>query len=115
MRESTDLRLRAAHGMLLLWRTSIALDRIIFWLEMSPSTKSLAIDAPAVDLKRLRDGALELAQPLFESAPVTAVRRQEQGPVGAASASTSAAPDKPWSVTVAKTTLTRGNGLLTRR
>ena len=88
-------------------RIAIALDRIdLFGRDVRVA--SLAIDAPAVDLKRLRDGALELAQPLFESAPVTAVRRQEQGPVGAASASTSAAPDKPWSVTVAKTTLTRG-------
>lgn len=88
-------------------RIAFALERIdIFGRDVRVA--SLAVDAPAVDLKRLRDGALELAQPLFESAPATAARHQAQSPAGAAPVSTPAPPDKPWSVTVVKAALTRG-------
>jgi uncharacterized protein involved in outer membrane biogenesis len=83
-------------------RIAVALDRVdLFGRDIRVA--SLAVDAAAVDLKRLSDGALELAQPLFESAPVSAGRREGQKPPGATTT-----PEKPWSVTVAKTTVTQG-------
>ncbi len=88
-------------------RISVVLDRVdLFGRDIRVA--SLALDAPAVDLKRLQDGALELAQPLFEGAPAPAVRRDAQAASGGGAAAGSGTTDKPWSVTVAKTTLTRG-------
>ena len=55
-----------------------------------------------VDVKRLRDGSLELAAPLFDGAPDTGPRREGAKPLAAAT------PDKPWSVTVAKAAITHG-------
>jgi uncharacterized protein involved in outer membrane biogenesis len=88
-------------------RIALALDRIdIFGRDVRVS--SLAVDAPAVDLKRLSDGALELAQPLFESAPITSGRREEQKSPNVTTPPGSGKNDKPWSVMVAKTTVARG-------
>ena len=86
---------------------SVVLDRIdVFGRDVRIA--SLAVDAPAVDVKRLRDGAFELAQPLFESAPGGASRRAAQAPAGAAATATAGASDKPWAATVAKTAVTQG-------
>src|SRR4029079_13471671 len=68
---------------------------------------SVAIEAPTVDMRRLRDGTLELSQPLFERASGP-VRRE-----GSAAGGTARTPDKPWSVTVAKAAITRGTLALT--
>jgi hypothetical protein len=89
-------------------RIAIALDRIdIFGRDVRVA--SLAVDSPAVDLKRLRDGTLELAQPLFESAPANAGRREGPPPAASGTApSSSGASDKPWSASVAKATMTHG-------
>lgn len=88
-------------------RIAIGLDRIdLFGHDVRVA--SLAVDSPAVDLKRLRDGTLELAQPLFETAAAAAAPRTAQGAAGAGATSTSAVPEKPWSVTVAKTTVKQG-------
>ena len=88
-------------------RIAIALDRIdIFGGDVRVA--SLAVEAPAVHLTRLRDGALELAQPLFESVPAAAGRREGQSAPVSATASTPSATDKPWTVTVAKTIVARG-------
>lgn len=88
-------------------RIAFALDRVDLF-GRDARVASLTVDAPAVDLKRLRDGALELAQ-LIESAPAAAGRREGQSAGGAGTKPASDATGKPWSVTVAKTTVTRGN------
>ena len=81
-------------------RIAVTLDRIdVFGRDVRIA--SFAADAPAVDIRRQRDGTLELAKPLFEAASDTSSRQ------GVAN-SPAAAPDKPWSVTVAKATIARG-------
>jgi uncharacterized protein involved in outer membrane biogenesis len=88
-------------------RIAVALDRIdLFGRDVRIA--SLAVDAPTLELRRLRDGALELAEPLFESMPAAAARREGQRAAGAGTTPTPAAPNKPWAVTVAKTALTAG-------
>ena len=61
---------------------------------------AIAAQAPAVDLKRMADGSLELAAPWFEAGlqPATPARATP-------------APDSPWSVTIAKASI--GSGALT--
>ncbi len=81
-------------------RISLALDRIdVFGRDARIATVS--IDAPALDLRRLRDGSMELAQPFFDAAEGAARR---DGPKPA----TAKAPERPWSLTVGKTAITRG-------
>jgi uncharacterized protein involved in outer membrane biogenesis len=88
-------------------RIAFGLDRVdIFGRDVRVA--SLAVDAPAIDLKRLRDGALELAQPLFDTAPAAARRDEVATSPGPAGPSAAGASAKPWSITVATTTLTRG-------
>ena len=82
-------------------RLAVTLDRIgVFDREVRLA--SVAVEGPAVDLKRLRDGTLELSQPLFESTARAGPRPND------ASSSAAAPRDKPWSVTLAKTTVSRG-------
>jgi len=79
-------------------RISLTLDRAdVFGRDVRIA--SLAIDAPAIDLRRLADGSLELAQPFFDASPA---RRDPPGP------SAGATSDKPWVVSVAKTTVAKG-------
>ncbi len=81
---------------------ALVLDRIdVFGRDVRIASAS--VDAPAVDLKRLADGTFELAHPLFE--PAAAAKPRADTPAKAASA---AAPDKPWSITVAKAAIGRG-------
>ena len=83
-------------------RIALVLDRIdVFGRDVRIASAS--VDAPAVDLKRLADGTLELAHPLFE--PAAAARPRTDAPAKPASA---AAPDKPWSITVAKAAIAGG-------
>jgi len=83
-------------------RIAIVLDRVdLFGRDVRIASAS--VDAPAVDLKRLADGTLELAQPLFE--PAAGARpRADASPKPASSAT----PDKPWTVAVAKSSIARG-------
>lgn len=82
-------------------RIALALDRVdVFGRDIRIA--SLAVDAPAVDLRRRADGAFELAQPLFELAPPPAARAD------AAVGSGSSAPEKPWTATVAKASIAKG-------
>ena len=57
---------------------------------------SVAVEAPAVDVMRLDGGSLELGEPLFDTASDAVARPA------------AAAPEKPWSVTVAKVAVTHG-------
>jgi uncharacterized protein involved in outer membrane biogenesis len=83
------LRRRDGSALLGAERIAASLDRVdVFGRDARIA--SLAIDAPSVEVKRLADGALELAQPLVE--PSTA-------PAGT---------DKPWSVAIAKASVARG-------
>ena len=83
-------------------RISLTLDRAdVFGRDIRIA--SLAIDAPALDVRRLADGSLELAQPFWDAAPG---RRDATRP------SAGAAPDKPWVVSVAKTTVAKGQLIL---
>jgi len=79
-------------------RISLTLDRAdVFGRDVRIA--SLAVDAPAIDLRRLADGSLEVAQPFFDAAPA---RRDAKRP------SAGATPDKPWVVSVAKATVAKG-------
>jgi len=79
-------------------RISLTLDRAdVFGRDIRVT--SLAVDAPVIDLRRLADGSLELAQPFFDAAPV---RRDSTRP------SAGATPDKPWVVSVAKAAVAKG-------
>jgi len=79
-------------------RISLTLDRAdVFARDVRIA--SLAVDAPAIDLRRLADGSLEVAQPFFDAAPA---RRDAKRP------SAGATPDKPWVVSVAKATVAKG-------
>ena len=79
-------------------RISLTLDRAdVFGRDIRIA--SLAVDAPAIDVRRLADGSLELGQPLFDTAPA---RRDVTRPAGGAT------PDKPWAVSVAKATVAKG-------
>ncbi len=49
-------------------RIAVTLDRIGVF-DRDVRIASVAVDGPAVDVRRLRDGTLELSQPLFESTP----------------------------------------------
>jgi len=82
-------------------RISFTLDRINVF-DRDARIASVTIDAPAVDVKRLRDGSLELAAPLFDGVRDPDPRREGAKPLAAAT------PDKPWSMTVAKTAITNG-------
>ncbi len=82
-------------------RVALALDRIdVFGRDIRIA--SLAIDAPVVDVRRRADGTLELAQPLLEPAPRPVARGT------AAAKPAGAAPEKPWTATVAKATISKG-------
>jgi uncharacterized protein involved in outer membrane biogenesis len=79
-------------------RISLTLDRAdVFGRDVRIA--SLAVDAPAIDLRRLADGSLELAQPFFDAAPA---HRDATRP------SAGTTPDKPWVVSVAKATVAKG-------
>jgi uncharacterized protein involved in outer membrane biogenesis len=82
-------------------RVAVGLDRVDL-LSRVISIASVAVDAPNIDMKRLSDGTLELAQPLFD-ARAPSVRRGTEATRAAA-----AAPDKPWTVTVASAAIKRG-------
>ena len=78
-------------------RIALGLDRVdVFGRDIRIA--SLAIDAPAVDLRRRADGAFELAQPLLEPAPRT----------GAGAKPGPASPEKPWTATIAKASIAKG-------
>jgi uncharacterized protein involved in outer membrane biogenesis len=78
-------------------RISVELDRAdVFGRDLRIA--SLSAEAPAVDVRRLADGSLELEAPLFDAAPT---RRGDSKPSGAAA-------DKPWSVAVAKAAVAKG-------
>jgi uncharacterized protein involved in outer membrane biogenesis len=80
-------------------RIALTLDRIdVFGRDVRIA--SVAADAPVADVRRLKDGTLELATPLFEAASAPPARVTAANPA--------AAPDKPWSVTVQKATIARG-------
>jgi uncharacterized protein involved in outer membrane biogenesis len=81
-------------------QVSATLDRIdVFGRDIRIA--SVALDAPSIDLKRLHDGSLEIAAPLFDGAAPT------PRPVAAE------APDKPWTVAVAKAAISHGAVTLT--
>ncbi|CAG0969469.1 hypothetical protein BURK1_01149 [Burkholderiales bacterium] len=95
-----EVKRRDASSLVAAERIALVLDRIdVFGRDVRVA--SIAVDAPAVDVRRLRDGTLELAQPLFAPAPRAAAPP-------ATDARPAAAPGKPWSVTVAKATVARG-------
>ncbi len=82
-------------------RIAFALDRVdVFAREVRIA--SITVDAPAVDIRRLGDGTLELAQPLFGVTPDAVPHSAPTKPTAAAVSA------EPWSVTVAKAALTRG-------
>jgi len=79
-------------------RISLTLDRAdVFGRDIRIA--SLAVDAPAIDVRRLADGSLELAQPFFDAAPA---RRDVTRPAAGATL------DKPWVISVTKTTVAKG-------
>ncbi len=75
-------------------RIAVALDAIDL-VKRDARIATLAVDKPSADVKRLRDGTLELAQPVFERSPKPAT------------------PDAPWTVTLAKATVAGGTVALT--
>ena len=82
-------------------RIALGLDRVdVFGRDLRIA--SLAVDAPAIDVRRRADGVLELAQPLFEPAPPATSRTDS------AAGSRSSAPEKPWTATVAKASIAKG-------
>ena len=81
-------------------RVAIALDRFLVF-GRDAQVASIEIDAPSIDLKRLADGTLELAGPLFD-----------QPRAGEPSASPKPA-EKPWTATVRKLAVARGTVALT--
>jgi uncharacterized protein involved in outer membrane biogenesis len=82
-------------------RISLTLERINVF-ERDVRIASATIDGPTVDMKRLRDGSLELAQPLFDVTPDTVPQREGAKPAAAAPT------DKSWLVTVAKAAISGG-------
>jgi hypothetical protein len=75
-------------------RIAVALDRVeVFGRDARVA--SVAVDAPAIDVRRLADGTLELAQPLFDVA-ADAVARSP-----APKLPITVAPEAPWRVTLA--------------
>ena len=78
-------------------RIAVALDRVDLF-GRDAAVASIAVDAPAVELKRLPDGSLELAGPLFERAT---------SPVPASHAAP-AADERAWSASIGKLALSRG-------
>lgn len=73
-------------------RLALAIDRVDL-LGREARIASVAVERPSVDLKRLADGSLELAHSLFDA----------RAPSAAPSS-----PEKPWSATLAKATITGG-------
>ena len=60
-------------------RIAVALDRVdVFGRDARIA--SVAVDAPAVDVRRLADGTLELAQPLFEPPRAATPRTRRRRP-----------------------------------
>jgi len=82
-------------------RIAVVLDRVDV-VGRDARIASVAVDAPAIDMRRLADGTLELAQPLFDVAADAVVRSPGPKP------SVTVAPEAPWSVTVAKAAITHG-------
>ncbi len=80
-------------------RIAITLDRVDA-LAHDAKFAAVAIDAPNVELKRLADGTLELAHPLFE--PAAATRVPGKSPDEAA-----------WTASIARLTVARGALVLT--
>jgi uncharacterized protein involved in outer membrane biogenesis len=80
-------------------RIAVSLDAVDL-VRREARVASVAIDAPSVDLKRLADGTLEIARPWFDAPP-----RPPQAPRESASP---AAPEKPWTATLAKASIARG-------
>ncbi|HTQ00475.1 MAG TPA: DUF748 domain-containing protein [Casimicrobiaceae bacterium] len=75
-------------------RIAVVLDRIdVFGRDVR--IDSATLDGPKLDLRRLPDGAFEIAAPLFEQA--------------AAKPPATQAPSAPWSVTISKASLARGS------
>ena len=87
-------------------RIALTLDRVDV-LGRDVRIASLAVDAPAADVKRLADGTLELAHPLLEQGAVPAPKPQTT-PAGQAKPAAAMPAEKPWSVTVAKAAIARG-------
>jgi hypothetical protein len=80
-------------------RIAVALDRILVFGRDAWIT-SVAIDAPSVDLKRLADGTLEIAGPLFDGAPA---------PSRPSTPATTASQPQPWTASLGRLTLARGS------
>jgi uncharacterized protein involved in outer membrane biogenesis len=78
-------------------RIAVVLDTIDV-LGRSAKIASVTIDAPSVDVRRLTDGTIELAQPPFDAPPPPAPARE--------ASAASAAP--PWSASIAKLVVARG-------
>jgi len=76
-------------------RIAVTLDRIDVFARDARIAK-IAIDAPAADIVRARDGSLELGQPLFDAAPASR-----------------AAPGAPWTVRVQDVAIDGGRTTLT--
>ena len=88
-------------------RIALALDRVdVFGRDVRIASAS--VDGPAVDLRRLSDGTLEFAHPLF--GPAAVARSRADTPAKPASA---AAPERPWSVTVSKAAIAKGTIVMT--
>ncbi|MBE7522644.1 MAG: DUF748 domain-containing protein [Burkholderiales bacterium] len=81
-------------------RIAISLDAVDL-VRHEARVASVAIDAPTIDLKRLADGTLELAQPLFEAPARATPASRVSEPAKSA--------EKPWTVTLAKATVARGS------
>ena len=83
-------------------RIAVALDRVDLMGRVM-RIASVTVDAPNVEMQRLSDGTLELAQPLFDSRAESVPR-----PADAPPAAEAAASDKPWTVTVGSAAIRRG-------
>lgn len=81
-------------------RIAVSLDSVDL-VRHEARVASIAIEAPSVDLKRLADGELELAQPFFDAPPRPPRAPTSAGPV--------TAPAKPWTATIAKASIARGS------
>ena len=83
----------------------VSLDRVDL-LARDARIASVAIDAPTVDVRRLADGAIELAGPWFDPLPPRTPRTE--APAAGTTAASASAPDKAWSISLGEAEIARG-------
>ena len=104
--DGLSVRRRDGSPMIGAERIGVVLDRVLVF-GREAKIASVSVDRPNVDLKRLADGTLEIARPLFDVASPSA----SPAPDAAGAAAPSAA--SPWTAALERLTVQRGTLALT--